>query len=230
MQVAFRGVRAGLLLFMASWTALATVGCAGRSLKEMPSKSVDLSGEWHLNTALSDDVQKVVQAQLRIMNERMDRERGPQHMGPMRRPTEGMTRNTGRDAADDSSQSEEERDPGGMGKIRKQRDERFSSMVEAPARMNISLQGTRFVVKHDDTSDTYTAGSKSVVSFGRDVADRVSGWNGTEFIVSTRGVEGGSKEERYVLQPDGRLALVTKLSGDRMPEIEIKRIYDRNKS
>ena len=226
MQVAFRGVRAGLLLFMVSWTALALVGCGGRSLKETPSRSVDLSGEWQLNTALSDDVQKVVQAQLRIMNERMDRERGPQQMGPMRRPAEGMTRNTG----GSTDELEEERDPGGMRKIRKQRDERFTSMVEAPALMSISLQGTRFVVKHDDTSDTYTAGSKSVVSFGRDVADRVSGWDGNEFIVSTRGVEGGSKEERYLLQPDGRLALVTRLSGDRMPEIEIKRIYDRKKS
>ena len=227
MQVAFRGARRGLLLFIGGWTVLAMVGCAGRSLKELPSKSVDLSGEWQLNTALSDDVQKVLQAQLRIMNERIDRDRGPPRMGPMRRPTEGMTRNPG---GGEAEQSEAERDPEGLHKIHKQRDERFTSMIEAPARMSISLQGTRFIVKHDQTSDTYTAGSKSVVSFGRDVADRMSGWSGNEFVVSTQGVEGGSKVERYVLQPDGRLWLVTKLSGDRMPAVEIKRVYDRKKS
>jgi hypothetical protein len=224
MQVAFRRGRAGLLWVMAVLTVWAVVGCAGRSLKELPPKSVDLSGEWKLNTALSDDAQKTLQAQLRIMNERMERERGSQHMGPMRRPTEGMTRDTSGGA----QPSEEERDPGGLRKIRKQREERFTSMIAAPERMSISLKGTRFTVKHDDTSDTYTAGSKSVVSFGRDVADRTSGWSGSEFIVSTRGVEGGAKEERYALQPDGRLVFFTKLSGDLMPDVEVKRIYDRN--
>lgn len=223
MQVAFRRARSGLLWFMAILTAWAVVGCAGRSLKELPPKSVNLSGEWQLNTALSDDVQKALQTPLRIMNERMERNRGPQNAGPMRRPTEGMTRNK----SSDDQQSEDERDPGGMRKIRKQRDERFSSMIEAPARMSISLQGTRFTIKHDETSDSYTAGSKSVVSFGRDVADRIAGWSGNQFVVSTRGVEGGAKEERYALQPDGRLLLVTKLSGEFLPDVEVKRIYDR---
>jgi len=224
MRVAVSRVHAGLFIVMAIWTALATVGCAGRSLKALPSKSVDLSGEWQLNAALSDDVQKALQAQFKILKDRMERERGPQQMGPMRRPTEGMTRNT------DPTPSEEERDPDGMHKIRKQREERFALMVEAPTRMQISLRGTRFTVKHDDTSDEFTAGTRSVVSFGRDVADRTSGWQGNQFIVSTRGVEGGAKEDRYSLEPDGRLSLVTKLSGDRMPALEVKRVYDRTKS
>jgi len=226
MQVAFRGAGAGLVWVMAVLTVLLLVGCGGRSLKELPPPNVNLNGEWQLNSGLSDDVQKILRAQLRIMNERMERERGPGQMEPMRRPTEGMTRSTG----GVSQESEENRDPHGMQKIRKQREERFTTMIQAPERMSISLQGTRFVVKHDGTSDTYTAGSKSVVSFGRDVGDRVSGWSGKEFIVSTRGVEGGSKEDRYVIQPDGRLLLVTRLRGDRMPEVEIKRIYDRSKS
>jgi hypothetical protein len=59
------------------------------------------------------------------------------------------------------------------------------------------------------------------------VADRIAGWSGSQFVVSTRGVEGGAKEERYALQPDGRLLLVTKLSGEFLPDVEVKRIYDR---
>jgi hypothetical protein len=200
----------------------------GRSLNEQAPKNVDLSGEWQLNAALSDDVQKALQTQFKTMREREVRERGygGRMGGPMRRPTEGMTRRT----ESDPPQTEEERDPEGLHKIFKQREERFSSMVTAPSRMQISLNGTQFIVKHDDTSDEFHAGVKSVVSFGNDVADRAAGWSGKEFIVSTRGVDGGAKEDRYSIAPDGRLSLVTRLSGDRMPNLEIKRIYDRTKS
>ena len=223
MQIAFRRVRPALILGLSLWTIMSGVGCASRKLAELPSKTVDLTGEWQLNKAQSDDVQKLLQAQFKTMSEREDRM--PREMGPMRRPLEGMTRRTGEDEL-----SEEQRDPGGILKIRKQREERFTSMVQAPERMQITVNGTRFIVKHEESRDEYRAGERSVVSFGRGVADRTAGWRGSVFIVSTRGVEGGSKEERYSLDPQGRLLLVTKLSGDRMPAVEIKRLYDRAKS
>jgi len=223
MQIAFRQVRPALIVGIALWTIVSLVGCASRKLAELPSKSVDLTGEWQLNKAQSDDVQKLLQAQFKTMSEREDRM--PREMGPMRRPLEGMTRRTGEDEL-----SEEQRDPGGIRKIRKQREERFTSMVQAPERMQITVNGTRFIVKHEESRDEYRAGERSVVSFGRGVADRTAGWRGSVFIVATRGVEGGSKEERYSLDPQGRLLLVTKLSGDRMPAVEIKRLYDRAKS
>jgi hypothetical protein len=229
MQVAFRRVRSGLFIMVGVWTALSLVGCAGRSLNEQPPKNVDLSGDWQLNAALSDDVQKALQAQFKTMRDRSERERGERGYttgAPMRRPSEGMSRRT----ESDETQSQEERDPEGMGKIFKQREERFSSMIIAPIRMHIALKGAQFIVKHDDTSDEFHAGTRSVVSFGNDVADRTAGWRGKEFIVSTRGVDGGAKEERYSLAPDGRLSLITRLTGDRMPNLEIKRIYDRGKS
>jgi hypothetical protein len=223
MQVAFRSARPALAMIVWVWTAVLAVGCAGRSLDELPSKNVDLTGDWKLNASLSDDVPKLLQSHFKTMSERMDRM--PSEMGPIRRPSEGMTRRTGDDVVTDA-----EPDPGGIRKLRKQREERFTAMVEAPQRMEISLNGTRFIVKHDETRDEFRAGERSVVSFGRGVADRTAGWSGRQFIVSTRGLDGGSKEERYSLDPEGRLLLVTKVTGDRMPTLEIKRIYERSRS
>lgn len=223
MQVEFRSARPALARVAWIWTAVLVAGCAG-SLDELPSKNVDLTGDWKLNASLSDDTGRLLQAHFKTMSERLDR-MPPQESGPMRRPTEGMTRRT---SVEDSAEAE--RDPGGLRKLRKQREERFTSMVEAPDRMDISLNGTRFIIKHNETRDEYRAGEKSVVSFGRGVADRTAGWRGKEFIVATRGLDGGSKEERYSLDPEGRLLVVMKLSDDRLPTLEIKRVYERNKS
>jgi hypothetical protein len=129
-----------------------------------------------------------------------------------------------------TAETEEDRDPGGYARQRRQREERFTGLVEAPERMEISTSGSRFIVKHGNTHEEYRAGASSVVSFGRGVADRNVGWRGPAFIVSTRGVEGGSKEERYSLDPQGRLSLITRLTVDRMPDVEIKRVYERVKS
>jgi hypothetical protein len=204
---------------------LLVAGCASRALDELPPKGVDLSGSWQLNPVLSDDARKLLQEQMA----RMPMERTMPPMGPMRRPQEGMTRRMP-DSKDNPDATEEERDPGGFARQRRQREERYAGLIEAPAHMQISLNGRRFIVQNEDSREEYRAGVKSVVSFGRGVADRNAGWRGNAFIVSTKGVEGGSKEERYSLDPQGRLSLVTIISGDRMPNLEIKRVYEREKS
>jgi hypothetical protein len=224
MRQAMGQIRSTVLGVMGASLILLMVGCVGRALEEMPPKGVDLSGNWKLNPALSDDARKLLQAQIA----RMPVERTIPPMGPMRRPEEGMTRRA--PDAENQDATEEERDPGGFARQRRQREERYAGLIEAPDHMEISLDGRRFIVKNENTREEYRAGVKSVVSFGRGVADRNVGWRGNAFIVSTRGVEGGSKEERYSLDPQGRLSLVTIISGDRMPNLEIKRVYERVKS
>jgi hypothetical protein len=181
---------AGLTLLLASSLA------AARGFAVVPPKGVDLNGTWTLNTALSDDPRKILEAERAKLWGR----RGPPPLPP------------------------------GASGDRMRRDSRDE--IEMPAQVTISHSADRFVISSPAPSNEirkaeYRAGSRSVVSVQNGVADREVGWKGKTFIISTRAVEGIRREDRYSLDKDGRLLVVTETRGDDVPRREVKRVYDR---
>jgi len=81
------------------------------------------------------------------------------------------------------------------------------------------------------TSDTYTAGTKTTIPFGRDAtADRSAGWRGPVFVVTTSAKKFGTREDDFAIDSDdGRLIMTTITKGGRLGKVEITRVYDRVK-
>jgi hypothetical protein len=174
----------GLMLLAASAIA------AARGLAEAPPQGVDLNGTWILNTALSDDPKKILEAERTKMRGR----RAERH--PFAKPHDG------------------------------------SDEIEMPATLTISHSAGSFAITAPTRSgevqkSEYRAGTKSVVSVRNGVADRNVGWKGKTFIISTRAVEGAHREDRYSLDEDGRLLVITETRAEGMPRRKIGRLYDR---
>jgi hypothetical protein len=107
-----------------------------------------------------------------------------------------------------------------------------SGGIDMPAQVTIAHSAARFLISSPAPSgevykSEYRAGARSVVSVATGVADREVGWRGKSFVISTRAVEGIRREDRYSLDKDGRLLVVTETRGADVPKREVKRVYDR---
>jgi hypothetical protein len=189
---------------MASWVA----GAGARGLAQEPPKGLDLSGDWQFNAALSTDVNTLMAERRTRLQQHFERERLQQRR---------------RASSDDMLYDRQPIAP----------DKDFAYPLAMTVHMTIlqangQLRVTRTLVNGDRTTDQYQAGDRSVASFGTGVADRFTGWRGRLFVVSLRAADDDArKEERYSLTPDGRLVVVTLLSGGGLPQAEVKSVYDR---
>src|SRR5262249_29736009 len=110
---------------------------------------------------------------------------------------------------------------------RKDLPQEIKDVLNAPVRLTLEQSSEGLTVKSAEHTDEYTAGEKSVVSYGSDVSDRIAGWSGRTFVVSLHAVEGDRLEERYSLDKSGRLVLFRQSSGGELPGLRFKCVYDR---
>lgn len=109
----------------------------------------------------------------------------------------------------------------------------INRLLRAPLSMSITQNQGNVTVKTNmpdgtQTADEYTAGSKTTIPYGQDqTAERTAGWRGPVFVVTTAVKKGGSREDDFALDDDGRLIMTTQTKGGRLGKIEIKRVYDR---
>lgn len=201
-------MRARLFSVILGAVAVFVVGCAGaRGLAPLPEKAVNLSGEWRLNAALSDDARKILgDAQARVQEQFQRRQEAYRRSEQLDRDPQG-----------DYETRALERGP--------YRD--FGPVIEAPEEISLTQNGGDLAIMSDDSETRFQAGRQSVVSFGQGVADRRSGWSGQTFVVATRAVDGQAKEERFSLGKDGRLVVTLQMGGGGLPKVLIKRVYDR---
>lgn len=110
---------------------------------------------------------------------------------------------------------------------------RLGRLLPAPAYLLITQDGGRINIKSSMpdgtvTSEDFTAGQKVTVPFGEDTAERVMGWRGPVFIVTTKARKGGEMENDYALDEDGKLIVATELrAGHLKKPLDIKRVYDK---
>lgn len=188
------------------------VGCAGstRGLKAAPEKGVDLSGQWRLNAGLSDNSQKIVK-------ERWEETRGRgRDRGTEGRPVGGALSAVGPTSGARVTRFLSPRMPAEL-----------EELARSPERLTVFQEGSQLRIEFNDTDVQYRAGVKSVVSYGRGVADRSAGWKGRTFIVVTKAVDGARQEKRFELDDSGRLIISTELSGWGGGKIKMRQVYDR---
>jgi len=76
--------------------------------------------------------------------------------------------------------------------------------------------------------EEYRFGEKRMINVGPIVADRVSGWEGAQYIIETLGEKGGKLIETYGLVDDGgSLIRTVKLYRDGEIQIDIEQVFDR---
>lgn len=109
----------------------------------------------------------------------------------------------------------------------------INRLLRAPLSMSIVQNQGNVTVKTNmpdgtQTADEYTAGTKTTIPYGQDqTAARTAGWRGPVFVVTTAVKKGGSREDDFAIDEDGRLIMTTQTRGGRLGKVEIKRVYDR---
>jgi len=109
----------------------------------------------------------------------------------------------------------------------------INRLLRAPLSMSITQNQGNVTVKTNmpdgtQTADEYVAGTKTTIPYGQDqTAERTAGWRGPVFVVTTAVKKGGSREDDFAIDDDGRLIMTTQTKGGRLGKVEIKRVYDR---
>jgi hypothetical protein len=238
-------------LFVSALAALLT-GCATDRLVAAAPQGVDLSGEWRLNTNLSDDPGRIEEPK-----ELPPKGPAPSHNpGGFGRPGTGMPGvPTGPGGLDPGSGGESLTDTarsGGLTRVLyaqntdlpgsasdnnppsaspepKHAAGSSARLLDAPELLSISQSGSKVTVKSmsDGRTEEYTAGEQRTIPFGQSEADRSSGWRDDAFVVITKARKGPSKEDDFALDAEGHLIFATLVTHVKKGPIDFKRVYDR---
>jgi hypothetical protein len=109
----------------------------------------------------------------------------------------------------------------------------ISRFLKAPITMSIVQKDsvvTIHAVMSDGaaTADDFPIGTQTNLPYGKDqTMDRNVGWRGPAFVVAIKVKKGGSREDDFAIDDDGRLIMTTLTQGGHIGKVEIKRVYDR---
>ncbi|HYL71899.1 MAG TPA: hypothetical protein VEY89_11420 [Candidatus Dormibacteraeota bacterium] len=226
-----RKVHASLL----ACTAAVLAGCAGGPKSEAPA-GVTLAGNWKLNHALSDDPQKVIarmRAQaLKIMARVSGGPEEAARGGPAGRGGARGTQSQSPDA--NPALTPDEPAPGGRG-ARRPDPLQYSPMMHVLSQMlargdflTVRQSSEELVFDYGITARSFTPGVHSVVSAQMGVADQVSGWEGSQYVINIRAQLGPNIVDRYGLSKDGqRLIENLRIGPAELPAVALIRVYER---
>ena len=196
--------------------AAAIVGCSSLgSFTDQPPDGYSLSGTWKLDPALSSDSRKAL-AQLQGARTRAQRSienADNRESQPGRGADEGRGGNmtTGAEmrlpAPDITLQS---------------------SLLRGGGWLRIEQRPGELRVDNGDTSHSFVAGERSVVSVPSGVADQSAGWKGKEFRIEVHPQVGPRVSEAYRLSDDGKhlIHTIQVASEGRIPAVKVTRVYD----
>lgn len=218
-------------------------GCATERLAAAAPQGVDLSGEWRLNTNLSDDLARL--DELKALPQRSaPPSRNPGGfgkpggarpgvpMGPGGLDPGGGGENLTRvlyEQSTDLPGSASDSVPAPPAGPKGSHPEGATRLLDAPELITLSQAGAKVVLKSmsDGTTEEYTAGEQRTIPFGQTEADRTSGWREAAFVVITKARKGPSKEDDFALDSEGHLIFATLVTHVKKGPIDFKRVYDR---
>ena len=241
-----------LLATAACACAALLIGCATERLVTAAPQGVDLSGEWRLNTNLSDDPGR---PELKELPEQglppprnpggfgrpggarpgvpmgpggLDPGGGGENLTHTTRSSSGLTPVLYEQSAGLPSSATDSGPPPPAGSAGGHPGP-TSRLLDAPELITISQSGAKVVVKSmsDGTTEEYTAGEQRTIRFGKSEADRSSGWRDAAFVVITKARKGPSKEDDFALDSEGHLIFATLVTHVKKGPIDFKRVYDR---
>ncbi|MFO1426017.1 MAG: hypothetical protein U1F11_03390 [Steroidobacteraceae bacterium] len=222
---------------LAAVAAAALLGfpAAHAGLRKDPPKGVSLAGAWQIDPVQSDDPEAVrakmreqMQARREKMRERAGGFRGPSGDG-------GFPGGDGEDGATGG-----ERTPplpgggpdaggaGGGGMRHRGPPPDSDGALTRAERLDVEQSPGLLQFLTSEERLACTPGEKVSVSDRAGTGTRTCGWDGRAFIVRLERSRGPEREDRYELEPGGqKLIHTTKLSGDHVPEVSLRRVYER---
>jgi hypothetical protein len=211
--------RALLTIVLSAWTVLAFADYGAAA-----AHGSDLSGNWVLNAALSEDPE-------RLLNERLEKERSKyaqwRRQEDMMRPP-GVPRIP--DADDDGETSATSRPPRQQRPWQKQRDENFRRMLGITKTLSIRQSGAQLEIISALDTRRLIAGSHTQVSMPEgQLADSEVGWDGEWFVIE-RSVRKGPRviEKLRLVRKTGQLEYTMAWSGDtELSGIKVRRVFER---
>jgi hypothetical protein len=205
--------------------ALALCGCAvftAAALDAASSRGVDLSGNWKLNAALSDDAERML--------EQRQREEWERYVTWRRRQEKSYP--PGAPPIDiDGPGPAMQREPSSARRASmKRREENLHKMLAISDTLAIRQEGATFDIATKVESRRVVAGSRTQVSMPEgELADSRVGWDGPWFVIDRR-VRGGPRVlEKFRLAPKtAQLEYEMRWSGDsELDGMKIRRVFDR---
>jgi hypothetical protein len=209
-------IRLRLLLFVCSCCA----AFAAAALEAVPSRAVDLSGSWKLNTALSDDAEHML--------EELQRRQREQYM-KWRRAQERAYPSNAPPPIDVEGTTQRGPSPSRRASI-KRHQEMLEQMLAISDTLVIHQEGSTLDILSAVDSRRVVAGSRTQVSLPEgELADSKVGWDGQWFVIDRSASHGPRVVERYRLLPKtGQLEYEMKWSGDtEIAGMKIRRVFDR---
>jgi hypothetical protein len=212
--------RLGTALLLCSIVAMAAAGCATDKLVLAPPAGVDLTGEWVLDTNLSDDPSQVQEPEKSAaQSARDDRDNTPTAFGK-----------PGSKGADNPLAA------GGTNSVLHEGDSASatpasqvdaSAMVDAPQRMSITQHGSEVHIQAatadgQQVARSFKAGATQTIPWPHGGAECSAAWRGPAFVVTTRPKKGRNREDDYALDDQGHLILTIQTR-----KLDIKLVYGR---
>jgi len=188
-------------------------GCVGGGSAETPA-GVNLSGNWQLDHAASDDPQKTLasmRAQVQKLTQRS------------REATEARTGMATPDPDAPDSRGAPRRDPvrrSPMAHV-------IIALLTRGDYLTIRQTPSQVVLDYGGLERSYTPGERSVVSAEGGVGDQTAGWKGREFIITVKGQMGVTVTESYTLSEDGKqLIMKLHLAPAELAAVTLRRVYN----
>jgi len=216
----------GAIAAAAAILLLSSTLCRAAYEAEAP-QGVDLTGYWKLNTALSDDPERLLQQ--RLEEERKARERWMRKMREAEDPLGIPPPDAPLPPATDSAPAAEPRPPQSHPPRNRHLDE-MRQMLGISDTLAVTQQGSRIQIQSQVDSRSFDAGTKSQVSMPQgELADSRVGWEGGWFVIDRRAKRGPTMLEKYRLnRKTDQLESLLVWGGDSpLAGIKVHRVYDR---
>jgi hypothetical protein len=210
-------IRLRCLLFVCSCCA-AFVAAA---LEAVPSRAVDLSGSWKLNTALSDDAEHML--------EELQRKQREQYMKWRRAQDQAYPPNAPPPIDVEGTATPRGPSPSRRASI-KRHQEILQTMLAISDTLVIHQEGSTLDILSAVDSRRVVAGSRTQVSLPEgELADSKVGWDGQWFVIDRSASHGPRVVEKYRLLPKtDQLEYEMKWSGDsEIAGMKVRRVFDR---
>jgi hypothetical protein len=212
-------VRIRLLVIALSCCA---ASCA-TALDAVSSQTIDLSGDWKLNAALSDDAEHLLAERQREEQERYMKWRKQQERMYSRDAPPIDVDATGASRRNEPSPSRRE--------SMKRLQENLYRMLAISDTLTIRQEGSTFDLVSAVESRRVVAGSRTQVSMPQgELADSKVGWDGQWFVIDRSVRSGPHVVEKFRLVPKtGQLEYQMKWSGDsEIAGMKIRRVFERS--
>lgn len=213
-------IRLRLLVFVLS---SCTAFSAAASLDAVPSQSIDLSGNWKLNAALSDDAEHMLAERQREEQERYMKWRKQQERMYQREAPPIDVDATGASRRNEPSPSRRA--------SMKRLQENLYRMLAISDTLTIRQEGSTLDFVSAVESRRVVAGSRTQVSMPEgELADSKVGWDGQWFVIDRSVRRGPHVVEKFRLVPKtGQLEYQMKWSGDsEIAGMKIRRVFERS--